>query len=167
MQLTMTLVRGVSEREIAWVVRQGVRHRNVRLVAMLPAFFSGRYELEPDPLETGRALGVRAVFTARMHQIGDVLIIRAELVDAIDGSQIWGEQFRRKLDDLLAIDQEISQEICEHLRLRWDGAAWWLEDLHSKNGTLVNRQPWAPGRAQALPKPALITIGDVVLEVID
>jgi uncharacterized radical SAM superfamily Fe-S cluster-containing enzyme len=51
MQLTMTLVRGVSEREIAWVVRQGVRHKNVRLVAMLPAFFSGRYQLEPDPLD--------------------------------------------------------------------------------------------------------------------
>lgn len=51
MQLTMTLVRGVSEREIAWVVRQGVRHRNVRLVAMLPAFLSGRYQLELDPLD--------------------------------------------------------------------------------------------------------------------
>ena len=51
MQLTMTLVRGVSEREIAWVVRQGVRHKNVRLVAMLPAFFSGRYQLELDALD--------------------------------------------------------------------------------------------------------------------
>lgn len=48
MQLTMTLTRGVSERDIAWVVRQGRRHRNVRLIAMQPAFFSGRYELEPD-----------------------------------------------------------------------------------------------------------------------
>ena len=51
MQLTMTLARGVSEREIAWVVRQGVRHRNVRLVAMLPAFFSGRFAIEHDPLD--------------------------------------------------------------------------------------------------------------------
>jgi len=51
MQLTMTLARGVSEREIAWVVRQGVRHSNVRLVAMLPAFYSGRYLLEPDPID--------------------------------------------------------------------------------------------------------------------
>jgi uncharacterized radical SAM superfamily Fe-S cluster-containing enzyme len=51
MQLTMTLARGVSEREIAWVVRQGVRHKNVRLVAMLPAFFSGRYQIEADPLD--------------------------------------------------------------------------------------------------------------------
>lgn len=51
MQLTMTLARGVSEREIAWVVRQGVRHKNVRLVAMLPAFFSGRYQIDADPLD--------------------------------------------------------------------------------------------------------------------
>lgn len=45
MQLTMTLSHGVSEADIAWVVEQGLRHRNVRLVAMQPAFFSGRYEL--------------------------------------------------------------------------------------------------------------------------
>ena len=73
---------------------------------------------DADPLETGRALGVRAVFTARMHQLADTLVVRAELVDVIDGSQIWGEQFRRKLDDLFAIDQELSQEICEHLRVK-------------------------------------------------
>ena len=51
MQLTMTLARGVSEREIAWVVGQGVKHRNVRLVAMLPAFFSGRFDIDHDPLD--------------------------------------------------------------------------------------------------------------------
>jgi len=51
MQLTMTLARGVSEREIAWVVKQGVHHRNVRLVAMQPATYSGRYDLAPDPLD--------------------------------------------------------------------------------------------------------------------
>ncbi len=51
MQLTMTLSRGVSEHDIAWVVAQGRRYRNVRLIAMQPAFFSGRYELEPDPAD--------------------------------------------------------------------------------------------------------------------
>lgn len=45
MQLTMTLSKDVSEEDIAWVVGQGLRHRNVRLIAMQPAFFSGRYEL--------------------------------------------------------------------------------------------------------------------------
>ena len=51
MQLTMTLARGVSENEIAWVVRQGVRRRNVRLVAMQPATYSGRFDLHPDPVD--------------------------------------------------------------------------------------------------------------------
>ena len=50
MQLTMALAQDISEREIAWVVRQGLKHRNVRLIGMLPAFFSGRYELPNDPL---------------------------------------------------------------------------------------------------------------------
>ena len=48
MQLTMTLAHGVSERDIAWVVQQGRRHKNVRLIAMQPAFFSGRYEIGPE-----------------------------------------------------------------------------------------------------------------------
>jgi len=50
MQLTMTLAAGVNEREIAWVVNQGARRRNVRLVALQPAFFSGRYEIDADPM---------------------------------------------------------------------------------------------------------------------
>jgi uncharacterized radical SAM superfamily Fe-S cluster-containing enzyme len=48
MQLTMTLSRGLSECDITWVVSQGLRHKNVRLVAMQPAFFSGRYQLAVD-----------------------------------------------------------------------------------------------------------------------
>jgi uncharacterized radical SAM superfamily Fe-S cluster-containing enzyme len=51
MQLTMTLAAGVNEREIAWVVNQGARRRNVRLVALQPAFFSGRYEIDADPMQ--------------------------------------------------------------------------------------------------------------------
>lgn len=50
MQLTMTLASNVNEQEIAWVVAQGVKYRNVRLVALQPAFFSGRYALPPDPM---------------------------------------------------------------------------------------------------------------------
>jgi uncharacterized radical SAM superfamily Fe-S cluster-containing enzyme len=78
MQLTMTLARGVSEREIAWVVKQGVRHRNVRLVAMLPAFFSGRFSLDHDPLDritlSDVVKGVTAGLGARARN-GDFLPI--------------------------------------------------------------------------------------------
>jgi uncharacterized radical SAM superfamily Fe-S cluster-containing enzyme len=72
MQLTMTLARGVSEREIAWVVSQGVKHRNVRLVAMLPAFFSGRFDIDHDPLDritlSDVVKGVTAGLTGRSRE---------------------------------------------------------------------------------------------------
>lgn len=54
-----------------------------------------------------------------------------------------------------------------HLRLRWDGAVWWLEDLNSKNGTLVNRQPVKPGQPQALSRGAVINVGDMLMELIE
>jgi uncharacterized radical SAM superfamily Fe-S cluster-containing enzyme len=50
MQLTMTLTPDLSEADIAWVVQQGKRYSNVRLVALQPAFTSGRYELDFDPV---------------------------------------------------------------------------------------------------------------------
>ncbi len=73
---------------------------------------------ETDALEIGRELEARAVLTARMFQFGDNLIVKAELVDTEDGSQIWGAQYQRKLDDLFSIEQELAREICEHLKLR-------------------------------------------------
>jgi serine/threonine-protein kinase len=73
-----------------------------------------------DVLEVGRELEVRAVLSGRLFQFDDNLVIRTELVDTADGSQIWGSQYQRKLDDLLTMEQQISEEICEHLRLRLD-----------------------------------------------
>ena len=73
---------------------------------------------EADALEIGRELEARAVLTARMFQFGDNLIVKAELVDTEDGSQIWGAQYQRKLDDLFTIEQELAKEICDHLKLR-------------------------------------------------
>jgi len=73
---------------------------------------------ELDALGIGRDLGVRAIFAGRMYQFADNLVIKTELVDVEDGSQIWGGQYQRKLDDLFTIEQEISREICEHLRLK-------------------------------------------------
>jgi len=67
-------------------------------------------------------------------------------------------------NDIVLGDRFVS---AHHLRLRWDGAVWWLEDLNSKNGTFVNRQPCAPGRPQTLPRGAVITAGDVVMELIE
>jgi serine/threonine protein kinase/tetratricopeptide (TPR) repeat protein len=71
-----------------------------------------------DPQAVGRELGVRAVLTGRIMQSGDSLRIGTELVDVATGSQLWGAQYDRKPGDIFAVQDEISGEISEKLRLR-------------------------------------------------
>jgi TolB-like protein/Tfp pilus assembly protein PilF len=75
-----------------------------------------------DAEKIGRDLSVRGVLTGRVLQLGERLIIRTELVDTADGSQVWGEQYNCKPSDLLALQEEISSEISEKLRIRLTGA---------------------------------------------
>jgi len=79
--------------------------------------------VEPiDPLRIGRDLGVRAVLTGRVTLRGDALVVSTELVDTSDGALIWSEQYNRKLSDIFAIEEQISQEISEKLKLKLSGA---------------------------------------------
>jgi len=72
--------------------------------------------------QVGDELGVRAVLTGRVLQRPQQLIIKTELVDTADGSLLWGEQYNRKLEDIFTVEDEISREISEQLRLKLSGA---------------------------------------------
>jgi TolB-like protein/Tfp pilus assembly protein PilF len=76
---------------------------------------------EVDAQEVGRELKVGAVLTGRVLQFSDRLIIRAELVDATDGWQLWGAQYDREPSDILVMQEEIAREITEKLQLRLTG----------------------------------------------
>jgi eukaryotic-like serine/threonine-protein kinase len=75
-----------------------------------------------DAQAIGRELGVRAVVTGRVIQFGDSLVVRTELVDVDDGSQLWGEQYDRKSSDIIAVQEEIASAIVEKLRLKMTGS---------------------------------------------
>lgn len=91
----------------------------LRVMARSTAFrYKGR---EHEPQAVGRELNVRAVLTGRIHQRGDVLLIGVELVDVLDGSQLWGEKYNRRLADVLAVQDEIASEISEKLKLKLTG----------------------------------------------
>jgi TolB-like protein len=71
-----------------------------------------------DPQELGRELKVRTMLLGRVLQLGDRLIIRTSLVDAADGSQLWGQQYDRATTDILDTQEQIAREISETLRLK-------------------------------------------------
>ncbi len=74
-----------------------------------------------DPLAAGTELGVRAVLSGRMVLMGENLVIKTELVDVTDGTQLWGEQYKRKFSDIFEIEEQISSEIFEKLKGKLTG----------------------------------------------
>jgi serine/threonine protein kinase/tetratricopeptide (TPR) repeat protein len=74
-----------------------------------------------DPQKVGNDLNVRTVLTGRVVQRGDSLVIGTELVDVANGWRLWGEQYNRKLADLVAVQEEIANEISGKLLLNLTG----------------------------------------------
>jgi DNA-binding winged helix-turn-helix (wHTH) protein/TolB-like protein/Flp pilus assembly protein TadD len=71
-----------------------------------------------DPRQVGQELNVRAVVTGRVHRRGDTISIQADLIDLDSVSQIWGQHYERRLSDILLVQEEISRDIFENLRLK-------------------------------------------------
>jgi len=106
---------GISES----IINNLSRLPKLKVISRSSAF---RYKGRAVDLRTAaRELGVRAVLTGRITQRADNLSISAELVDAREDQQLWGEQYNRKLADLLAVQDDISREISDKLRLRLTG----------------------------------------------
>ena len=68
-----------------------------------------------DPRKAARDLKVDALVTGRNERHGDLMIVRTYLINGLDGSQIWGEEFSRKLTDLAGMSSVIATEIANKL----------------------------------------------------
>ena len=93
--------------------------RDLRVVARCTAFRYKGKDIEPQ--KAGNDLNVRAVVLGRLLQRGSTLIIRAELIDAGSGAQLWGSQYKRNAEDVFALQDDLSTEISEKLRLHLTG----------------------------------------------
>jgi TolB-like protein/Flp pilus assembly protein TadD len=73
------------------------------------------------PEKVGRELGVNVVLTGRVLLLDNRLIVRTELVDAVEGWQLWGEQYNRFSSDILELQEVIAQDISGKLQVRLTG----------------------------------------------
>ncbi len=82
--------------------------------------------------EIGRQLGVQYVLEGSIRREGDTLRVSAQLIQVSDQTHLWAQNYQRRVDDILAVQQEIGQAIADKIRLN------------------LNRvQPASPIRAQA------------------
>jgi serine/threonine protein kinase/tetratricopeptide (TPR) repeat protein len=89
---------------------------------VIPRSMVTRYNgKDVDPREAGKVLNVSAVLTGKVVQRGDELTIQAELIDVQKVSQIWGEQYNRRLSDVITVEEDIIRKLSDKLQTNASG----------------------------------------------
>ncbi|RMD63487.1 hypothetical protein D6833_05610, partial [Candidatus Parcubacteria bacterium] len=124
----LPMINGSSDPEMEYL-SDGLSENLINNLASLPDLKVMSYTSvlrykggESDLRAVGKALNVRAVLTGRVVQRGDQLTINVELVDTRDDRHLWGEQYRRKLNDIVVVQEAIARDITEKLRLELSAA---------------------------------------------
>ena len=90
--------------------------KNLKVVARSSAFaFKNK---QADLRKVGRILDVETILEGSIRKSGDHLRISAQLIKVGDGSHIWSERYDRDLEDVFAIQDEISMAIADILKVK-------------------------------------------------
>lgn len=86
---------------------------------VVPRSLAMRYKGKAIDLRAlGAQLNVRSIITGRVTRRGDSLSIVAELTDVNTVSQLWGEQYNRRMSDIITVEEDIARDISQKLRLK-------------------------------------------------
>jgi len=89
--------------------------KNIKVVARTSAFaFKGK---TIDVREIGKRLNVEKVLEGSVRKSGNKLRITAQLVSVADGYHLWSEKYDRDMEDIFAIQDEISLAIVDNLKV--------------------------------------------------
>ena len=96
---------------------------NLQHVSVRPTSAIFKYtDKEYDPLKAGKELGVEAVLEGSVQRAGENVRVSVRLLSIPDGRPLWGESFSRKMTDVFAVQDAISEEVAEALRLKLTSA---------------------------------------------
>ncbi len=68
-----------------------------------------------DLAELARKLGVQYVVEGSVRKVGNRIRVSARLIDAASAAHVWAEHYDRELDDIFAIQDEVTQMITARL----------------------------------------------------
>jgi serine/threonine protein kinase/Tfp pilus assembly protein PilF len=89
--------------------------QSLRVTSRTSSFvFKGKSE---DIGEIGRKLKVSTVLEGSVRKLGNKLRVTAQLVNVADGSNLWSERYDREIEDIFAIQDDISSSIVKALRV--------------------------------------------------
>ena len=73
---------------------------------------------QAPPTEIARTLDVKALVTGSIVRLGDELQVAAQLIDGADGREVWGQSYRRKANDVVALQNDVVTAIAQAIELR-------------------------------------------------
>ncbi len=104
----------------------------LRVIARTSSFaFKGKNE---DIRTIGKKLDVQSLLEGSVRKSENKLRITAQLIDVADGSHLWSERYDRELEDVFAIQDEISATIVANLKIKLSTS----EKLHAINRHSTN-----------------------------
>jgi eukaryotic-like serine/threonine-protein kinase len=107
---------------------------------------------QSDTQAIGQALDVQALLVGRIAKRGNDFAINIELINARDNTLIWGQQYQRKFSDLLLVEQEITRDVAQRLRIQLDGATRDHKLLEAQQLYQRGRYLWNLRTTEALQK---------------
>jgi tetratricopeptide (TPR) repeat protein len=72
--------------------------------------------MSPDPKQVGVELSVDLIVEGSVRRYRDRVRVSAQLVNAVDGFEIWGDRYDRVLEDVFAIQDDVVRTIAESLQ---------------------------------------------------
>ena len=71
-----------------------------------------------DVMQVGRDLRVRYVLEGSVRKAGNRVRVTGQLIDTESGAHIWADRFDRDLNDIFAVQDELTQEIISALKVK-------------------------------------------------
>src|SRR2546423_117120 len=90
----------------------------LRSLVVRPSSEIVKYQgIQFDPRQAGREMSVSAVLSAGFLRAGDRMRVTAQLIDVESGELIWSDRIDADASDIINVQDTITQEICDGLRL--------------------------------------------------
>lgn len=102
------------------IITELSRNRNLFVIARNSSFV---YKAKVvDVRQVARELGVRYVLEGSIRRVGSRVRVTGQLVDALTGSHVWAERYDRHVEDVFAVQEELTRAIVTALVPQLDGA---------------------------------------------
>ncbi|RKZ15405.1 hypothetical protein DRQ53_09105 [bacterium] len=118
---------------IAEEIINALSHINNMQIASRTSSFLYRHN-PTDIREIGRKLNVSSVLEGSVRKSGETVRVTAQLINVADGYHLWSATYDRRIEDIFAIQDEISQSIAQALQVTLSsGEEYRLRASHTSN----------------------------------